>query len=81
MATSRVSFVDLVWSPFTTGNKNKIEAIRRYFTKNISELLSLCYNDRLFYLQLGSLAFRRLNGYDLFVFYNLTHDFFLHSKC
>jgi hypothetical protein len=70
-----LEYCSSVWSPFTAANKNKIEAVQRNFTKNISELSTLCYNDRLFNLQLESLAFRRLVC-DLVTLYKLIHDYF-----
>jgi ribonuclease P/MRP protein subunit RPP40 len=67
-----LEYCSSVWSPFTAANKNKIEAVQRNFTKNISELSTLCYNDRLFNLQLESLEFRRLVC-DLVTLYKLIH--------
>jgi hypothetical protein len=70
-----LEYCSLVWSPFTVANINKIEAVQRHFTKNISELSALHYNDRLFNLQLESLELRRLKC-DLVTLYKLIHDYF-----
>jgi hypothetical protein len=73
-----LEYCSSVWSVFTAANINKIEVVRRHFTKNTSEL-TCCYNDRLFNLKLKPFEIRRLK-YDLFTSYKSIHDSFVISE-
>lgn len=70
-----LEYCSSVWSPCTVTNINKIEAVQRSFTKNVTELTRCCYEERLLNLCLESLELRRLKN-DLINLYKLMHGCF-----
>ena len=61
-----------VWSPCYTGNINKLESVQRTFTKRLTGMRSLSYDNRLKALGLERLELRRLHM-DLITCYNVIH--------
>ena len=57
-----------VWSPSNKGVVDKVEAVRRRFTKKIPELSSHSYEGRLSLLGIQSLEARRTKAYLIYVY-------------
>ena len=55
-----LEYCTTVWSPHHIGLNDKLENVQRRFTKRISSLSHLSYEDRLVYLELDSLRVRRV---------------------
>ena len=68
-----VEYANTVWSPFKRKDINLIERIQRNFTKFIAGTSEMSYEDRLSYLNLPSLEFRRIRG-DLIETYKILHQ-------
>lgn len=62
-----------IWSPKDVGNINLIERVQRRFTKRIPCVSHLSYKERLEFLGLDSLEYRRLI-YDLVIMYKIVHN-------
>jgi hypothetical protein len=62
-----------IWSPNDVGNINKIERVQRRFTKRIPCVSHLSYKQRLEFLGLDSLEYRRLIC-DLVTMYKIVHN-------
>ena len=59
-----------VWSPYKRGDVRRIEAVQRYATRQIRGISHLTYQQRLRYLDLPSLVFRRMRG-DMIITYKI----------
>ena len=64
-----------VWCPYLRKNINLIEGVQDYFTKCIVGFKNFDYEDRIKYLKLPSLEFRRLRG-DLIEAYKICNDIY-----
>ena len=64
-----------VWSPYKRGDVRRIEAVQRYATRQIRGISHLTYQQRLRYLDLPSLVFRRMRG-DMIITYKILHELF-----
>ena len=51
-----------IWSPYKRGEVRKIEAVQRYATRQVKNVKQFTYEERLRYLDLPTLVFRRLRG-------------------
>ena len=67
-----LEYANPVWSPYLVKDIKRIESVQRQFTKKITGLRSLKYEDRLKKLKLPSLVYRRKRG-DMIECYKLTH--------
>jgi len=56
-----LEYASNVWSPHLTMHINSLERVQRHFTKRITELHDLCYQERLTVLNLETLEYRRLS--------------------
>ena len=61
-----------IWNPYLIGEITAIEKVQKYFTKRLSGMKSLNYNDRLQRLNLESLELRRLKA-DLVMYFKIVH--------
>jgi hypothetical protein len=61
-----------VWSPSAIGLVDKLESVQRRFTKKITGLSSLSYNERCELLNIDKLELRRLR-IDLIMCYKIIH--------
>ena len=68
-----LEYGNTVWGPMFTLDQQSVEKIQRRATKLVGEIKDLPYVDRLRYLNLPSLRYRRLRG-DLIYTYKLTHN-------
>jgi hypothetical protein len=59
---SQVEYAVSVWNPYKLGVIRDIEKIQKRATKNIQGCRHMSYKDRLTYLELPSLKYRRLRG-------------------
>ena len=62
-----------IWSPNDVRNITKLESVQRRFTKRIPSVSHLSYRDRLEFLGLDSLEYRRLIT-DLVMMYKIVHN-------
>ena len=72
LVRSILEYGQSVWSPHLIRQSQAIERVQRRATKLLPEIAHLEYSERLEYLQLPSLKYRRLRG-DLIQLYHLTH--------
>ena len=70
-----VEYAVCIWNPVLRKDIIKLESVQRRATKLIACIRDLSYRQRLEYLQLPSLAHRRMRG-DLIETYKLTHDLY-----
>jgi len=59
---SHVEYANSVWCPHGVGVIQDLEKVQKRATKNVQGCKGLMYEDRLTYLQLPSLSYRRLRG-------------------
>ena len=62
-----------VWSPYKLADIRKIESIQRKFTKRLTGLQDLSYQDRLTEIGAESLQIRRIK-FDLTMYYKILHS-------
>jgi ribonuclease P/MRP protein subunit RPP40 len=70
-----LEYGNAIWNPKLKSLINNVEAVQRHFTKCIQNCHKLSYEERLKYLKLPSLEYRRLRG-DLIEMYKITHKFY-----
>ena len=70
-----LEYANIIWNNNLRKQSDEIERVQRTFTKLISEVRNLEYEDRLMYLNLPSLEFRRFRG-DLIEMFKITHDIY-----
>ena len=70
----QVEYATQVWSPHMKGDSDKIERLQRRATKLVPHLHNKTYEERLRFLKLPTLEFRRLRA-DLIFLYKHTHNF------
>ena len=70
-----LEYANSVWSNNLRKNIDSIERVQRFFTRCILEVRELSYEERLIYLKLPSLEFRRFRG-DLIDTYKITHSIY-----
>ena len=57
-----LEYGNVVWSPYKKKDIDAIESIQRHYTKSISGMRFLPYENRMKILELPSLHYRRLRG-------------------
>ena len=72
---SFVEYAAQVWNPHKITIVRAIEKVQKRATKNVQGCRLLSYKDRLVYLQLPSLKYRRLRG-DMIEVYKILHNFY-----
>jgi len=68
MVRSHLEYANCIWSPHTLQDKKKVEKVQMRATKLIKEIKHLPYMDRLKYLNLPTLLYRRIRGDMILVF-------------
>jgi len=75
MVRLRVEFANSVWCPYRIGDLKEIEKIQKRATKLVIILKNKSYIDRLNYLNLPTLKYRRLRG-DMIEVFKITHNIY-----
>ena len=70
-----IEYANVIWSPYKKKDISFIEKVQKHYTKKISGLSSLSYEERLRKLDLPSLAYRRVRG-DLIETYKIVHEIY-----
>ena len=70
-----LEYGNLIWGPFYLLDQQKIESVQRKATKLIQEIRHLQYEERLLFLKIPSLYYRRYRG-DMIMTFNLIHHHF-----
>ena len=70
-----LEYGNAIWSPYLKKNKDFIEGVQRRFTKCVIGVKNMTYQERLKFLNLPSLEFRRLRG-DLIETFKLCNGFY-----
>jgi len=70
-----VELANSVWCPFKLGDIREIEKIQKRATKLVIKLKNKLYTDRLIYLNLPTLKYRRLRG-DMIEVFKSTHNIY-----
>jgi len=73
MVHPHVEFANLVWCPYKIGDLKENEKIQKRATKLVIKLKNKSYIDRLIYLNLPTLKYRRLRG-DVIEVFKITHN-------
>ena len=73
MVRPHLEYGQSVWSPYLRRQKDALESVQRRATKAISKISKLQYQDRLRYLNLPTLKYRRKRG-DHTMVYKILHD-------
>jgi hypothetical protein len=68
-----LEYASNVWSPHLITRINSLERVQRHFTKRITSLRDLSYQERLVMLNLDTLEYRRLSC-DLTLYYKVCHN-------
>ena len=74
LVRSILEYGNCVWSPLYKRQSISIENVQRRATKRVQGLFDFSYEERLSYLNLPSLKYRRIRG-DLIQLYKLVHGF------
>ena len=72
-----LEYSNSVWSPYKKKDVDKIEKVQRHYTKKITNVQGLSYQDRLKRIKLPSLEYRRIRG-DLIEVFKITHNIYDH---
>ena len=72
---SQLEYANSIWNPCTIGIVHDIEKVQKRATKYVKACKDLSYEDRLRYLQLPTLKYRRLRG-DLIQVYKILHNLY-----
>ena len=67
-----LEYGNCIWNPIYKGQSVKIENVQRRATKLIPDLINLSYQERLKYLNIPSLKYRRKRG-DLIQIFKIVH--------
>ena len=70
-----IEYANVVWAPYLKKDIVLLESVQRHFTKKISGMKDKSYEERLIYLKLPSLQYRRLRG-DLIEVYKILHNIY-----
>ena len=68
-----LEYAQEIWQPFLKRQSKLIEGVQRRATKLIPEIRNLTYEERLKYLKLPTLKYRRLRG-DMILTFNLFNN-------
>ena len=69
----QLEYGNAIWGPYYTIDQKSIEGIQRRATKMIPHIRQYTYQQRLQFLNLPSLCYRRLRG-DMILLYQITHS-------
>ena len=58
----QLEYAQCIWSPYKRGDVRRIEAVQRYATRQVRGIRQLTYEERLRFLDLPTLVFRRMRG-------------------
>ena len=75
LVRSQLEYCNSVWNPYKVGSIALIERVQKRATKMISSCKKLSYIDRLKYLHLPTMKFRRLRG-DMIETYKILNGFY-----
>ena len=75
MVRPHVEFANSVWCPYKIVDSKEIEKIQKRATKLVIKLKNKSYIDRLIYLNLPTLKYRRLRG-DMIEVFKITHNIY-----
>jgi len=75
MVRPHVEFENSVWCPYKIGDSKEIEKIQKRATKLVIKFKNKSYIDRLIYLNLPTLKYRRLRG-DMIEVFKITHNIY-----
>ena len=75
MVHLHVEYVNSIWCLFKIGDINEIEKIQKWAAKLVTKLKNKPYIDRLTYLNLSTLKYRRLRG-DMIEVFKITHNIY-----
>ena len=75
LVRSHVEFAHSVWSPYKKGLIYDVEKVQKRATKMIQGCKNKTYKERLEFLQLPTLIYRRLRG-DMIEVYKILHDIY-----
>jgi len=67
-----LEYGNIIWGPNYKGDEDEIEKVQKYATKMVPSIKHLPYEERLRYLKLPSLKYRRLCG-DMIMTYNILN--------
>ena len=70
-----IEYANVVWAPYLKKDIVLLESVQRHFTKKIFGMKDKSYEERLIYLKLPSLQYRRLRG-DLIEVYKMLHNIY-----
>jgi len=73
MVLPHVEFANSVWCPYKIGDLKEIEKIQKRATKLVIKVKNKLNIDRLIYLNLHTLKYRRLRG-DMMEVFKITHN-------
>ena len=73
LVRSVLEYGNVIWSPLFKRQSICVENVQRRATRSINEISHLCYEERLKYLDLPSLKYRRMRG-DLIQLYKIVHN-------
>lgn len=80
LVRSHLDYANSVWAPHKKSIIDKMESVQRRATKQIPALKNLSYTERLKFLKLPTLAYRRLRG-DLIEAYKIIHGKYDTDAC
>jgi hypothetical protein len=72
MVRSHLEYAGSVWNPYKTSQIESLEKVQKRATKLVNSCKKLSYRERLMYLKLPTLKFRRLRG-DMLEVYKILH--------
>src|SRR5437867_99351 len=75
LVRSHLEFAGPIWNPYKKGLINDIELIQKKATKLIRYCKGMSYRERLMYLQLPTLKYRRFRG-DMLEVYKILNDIY-----
>ena len=75
LVRSHLEYAGSVWNPYKKGLIRDIEAIQKRATKLIRGCKGMSYNERLMWLQLPTLKYRRFRG-DMLEVYKILHNLY-----
>ena len=76
LVRSHVEYVNTVWSPYRQYLIEEVEKVQKRATKLVHECKDLPYSDRLKYLKLPTLKYRRHRGGGMIETYKITHGLY-----
>ena len=72
---SFLEYANPVWCPYLKKDIDRLEKVQMHFTKRMSGVSKMSYYERLIFLNMPSLEFRRARG-DMIECYKLTHELY-----